>query len=64
VRRRPAPSILAAAVVELPELDGARIAIPGLRHGERCTIVHLLAGGVTLKDDWAYASSVRPLPVL
>jgi hypothetical protein len=30
VRQRPAPGILAAAVVELPELDGARIAILGL----------------------------------
>jgi hypothetical protein len=55
VRQRPAPGILAAAVVELPELDGARIAILGLHHGERGTILHLLASGVTLEGDWKYA---------
>ena len=44
----PAPGILAATVAELPELDGAQIAIAGLHHGERGTILHLLARGVTL----------------
>ena len=63
-RQRPAPGILAAAVVELPELDGARIAILGLHHGERGTTLRLLASGVTLEDDWKYARGVRPLPVL
>ena len=39
------------------------IAIVGLHHGERGTIMHLLASGVTL-EDCAYARGVRPLPVL
>ncbi len=64
-RREPhAPGVLAATVAELPELDGATIAIAGLHHGERGTILHLLATGVTLEDDWPYARGVRPLPVL
>jgi hypothetical protein len=50
-----APGMLAAAVAELPELDGAQITIMGLHHGERGTIMHLLVSGVTLEDDWAYA---------
>jgi hypothetical protein len=58
----PAPGILAATVAELPELDGAKIAIAGLHHGERGTIMHLLASGVTLEAGWPYG--VRPLPVL
>jgi len=61
-RAPPAPGILAATVAELPELDGAKIAIAGLHHGERGTIMHLLATGVTLEAGWPYA--VRPLPVL
>ena len=60
----PAPGSLAATVVELPELDGAQIAILGLHHGERGTILHMLASGVTLEDDWPYGRGVRPLPVL
>jgi hypothetical protein len=48
----PALAILAATVAELPELDGAKIAIAGLHHGERGTIMHVLATGVTLEDDW------------
>ncbi len=59
----PAPDILAATVAELPELDGAKIAIVGLHHGERGTFMHLVASGVML-EDWAYAKGVRPLPVL
>jgi hypothetical protein len=58
----PGPGILAATVAELPELDGAKIAIAGLHHGERGTIMHLLATGVTLEVGWTYG--VRPLPVL
>ncbi len=64
MRQRPAPGILAAAVAELPELDGAQIAILGLHHGERGAILHLLASGVTLEGDWKYARGVRPPPVL
>jgi hypothetical protein len=26
--------------------------------------MHLLASGVTLEDDWAYARGVKPMPVL
>ena len=60
----PAPGILAATVAELPELDGAKIAIAGLHHGERGTIMHLLATGVTLEAGWPYATGIRPVPVL
>jgi hypothetical protein len=60
----PAPGILAATVVELPELDGAQITILGLHHGERDTIVHMLASGVAPEGDWEYSRGVRPLPVL
>ena len=60
----PGPAILAATVAKLPELDGAQIAILGLHHGERGTIVHMLASGVTLERDWQYARAVRPLPAL
>ena len=60
----PAPGILAATVAKLPELDGAQIAILGLHHGERGTIVHMLASGVMLEGDWQYARAVRPLPAL
>ena len=59
-----APGIWAATAAELPGLDGATIAIAGLHHGERGTIMHLLATGVTLEDDWPYARGARPLPVL
>ena len=58
----PAPGILAATVAELPEIDGATIAIAGLHHGERGTIMHLLATGVTLEHDWPYARGIRPCP--
>ncbi len=60
-RPPPAPGILAATIAEL---DGATIAIAGLHHGERGTIMHLLATGVTLEDDWPYARGFRPMPVL
>jgi hypothetical protein len=51
-------------VVELPELDGAQIAILGLHHDEHVTVLHMLVSGVTLEDDWPYGRGVRPLPVL
>ena len=57
-----APGVLTATAAELPGLDGAQIAIAGLHHGERGTIMHLLATGVTLEAGWPYG--VRPLPVL
>ena len=56
--------MLAATVAELPELDGAQITIMGRHHGERGTIMHLLATGVTLEGDWPYARGFRPMPVL
>jgi hypothetical protein len=58
----PVPGLLAATVAELPELDGAKVAIAGLHHGERGTIMHLLATGVTLEAGWPYG--IRPVPVL
>ncbi len=61
----PVPGSWAAPVAELPELDGARLAILGVHHGEPGgTIVHMLATGVAQEDDWAYSRVVRPLPVL
>jgi len=67
-RREPraalAPGSLAAMMAGLPELDGARITILGLHHGDRGTVLHMLASGVTPEDDWAYSRGVRPLPVL
>jgi hypothetical protein len=67
-RRKPHPALvpgkLATAAVELPELDGARVAILGLHHAADGTILHVLASGVTPEDEWAYGRGVRPLPVL
>ena len=67
-RREPSPAppvgSAAAMVAELPELDGVRVAILGLHHGERGTILHLLASDVTTGDDWAYTRGVRPPPVV
>jgi hypothetical protein len=60
----PAPGSWAATAVELPELDGARVAVLGVHHGERGTILHLHAGDVTMEDDWEYYRAVRPLPAL
>ena len=60
----PAPGSWAATAAGLPELDGARLAILGLHHGQRGTILHLHAGGVTMEDDWEYYRGVRPLPTL
>ena len=68
----PAPGIAAAAIAELPELDGARITILGLHHSTIIgrynsvteTIVHMLVTGVMPEDDWTYGRVVRPLPAL
>ena len=60
----PAPGSWSATAAELPELDGARVAVLGLHHSERGTILHLHAGGVTMEDDWEYYRAVRPLPAL
>ncbi len=49
--RPSAPGILTTGTAELPELGGAAVTIAGLHHGERGTIVDLLATGVTLEDD-------------
>jgi hypothetical protein len=60
----PAPGSWAATAAELPGLDDARLAVLGLRHADRGTILHLHAGGVTGEDDWEYYRAVRPLPAL
>jgi hypothetical protein len=60
----PAPGSWASAAAELPELDGVRIAVLGVHHGEPGTIVHTLATGVTAEDDWEFMRGVRPLPAL
>ena len=66
------PGIAAAAIAELPELDGTRITILGLHHSTIIgrhnsatqTIVHMLVTCVTPEDDWTYGRVVRPLPAL
>lgn len=63
-RSDPSPGRWAASVVELPELDGVRLTILGLHHGEPGTVIHMLASGVTLDDDWSYTRGIRLLPVL
>jgi hypothetical protein len=60
----PEPGSWAAPVGELPELDGTRVTIVGLHHGDVHTILHTLVSGVTVEDDWKYSRVVRPLPVL
>ena len=69
---RPAPGLAAAAIAELPKLDGARITILGLHHctvvgrynSVTQTIVHMLVTGVAPEDDWTFGRVVRPLPAL
>jgi hypothetical protein len=60
----PAPGILAATVAELPELDGAKIAVVSLTHGLHAgkprTGMHLRASGVTLENDWEFARGSYP----
>ncbi|MGH3397975.1 MAG: hypothetical protein ACRDPO_25120 [Streptosporangiaceae bacterium] len=60
----PAAGSWASTAAQLPEVDGVRLAVLGLHHGEDGTVLHLLADGVTPEDDWAYYRAVRPLPVL
>jgi hypothetical protein len=60
----PAAGSWAATAAELPDVDGVRLAVLGLHHDERGTIMHLHAGGVTMDDDWEYHRAVRPLPTL
>ena len=60
----PAPGSWAATAAELPQLDGARVAVLGLHHAEHGTILYLHTGGVTMEDDWEYYRAVRPLPAL
>ena len=59
----PGPSE-AAAGADLGEIDGARIVLLGLHHGEHGTAVFLDATDVIPEDDWEYLRAVRPLPVL
>ena len=59
-----APGSWAATAAELPQLDGARVAVLGLHHAEHGTILYLHTGGVTMEDDWEYYRAVRPLPAL
>jgi hypothetical protein len=59
-----APGSWATAVAVLPELDGVQITVLGLYEDEPGTMLHILASGVSLEDDWSYARGVRPLPAL
>ncbi len=62
---RPAPASCAAAVaVELPEIDGARIAILGLCNGSDGSIVHVLATGVEPDPNWPDVSGTGSMPTL
>lgn len=62
---RPAHAFRAAPVtVELPEIDGSRIAILGLFNGSDGTVAHLLATGVTPDEDWPDISGTGPMPTL
>lgn len=60
----PARTAWAATAVELPELDGARIAFLGLHQSDHSTILNIQASGVEMEDDWLYIRGIRPLPVL
>ena len=60
----PAPGRSVATAVQLPELDGQRLAILGLSHANGATILQLLADRVTPEDDWEYIRAVRPLPAV
>jgi hypothetical protein len=64
LRTAAAPGSWPATAVQLPELDGVRLAVLGPHHGEHRTVLHLHAGGGTREDDWAYYRAVRPLPAL
>jgi hypothetical protein len=61
----PAPGVLAATVVELPELDGTQIAILGLHHDEHGTVLHMRWPATS---RWRATGSTPgesgPLPVL
>ena len=59
-----APGSWAAAVAELPELDGIRLTILGLHHGVPGTTLHMLVSGATPDGDWDFSRAVRPLPAL
>lgn len=62
----PSPGRSIATAAELPELDGTRLVILGLRHSDSdgATTLLLQASGGTPEDDWEYIRAVRPLPVL
>jgi hypothetical protein len=61
--RAPAPG-WAVTATELPELDGARVAVTGLHNGEHGQFLHLLASGVTPEYTWPYGTIANRLPVL
>lgn len=60
----PARSIRPVPVTELPGPDSARIAVAGLHHAGRGTILHVVATGITVEGDWPYATGLGPLTVL
>jgi hypothetical protein len=61
--RAPVPG-WAVMAAELPELDGARIAFPGLHNGEHGQFLHLLASGITPEYTWPYGTIANRLPFL
>jgi hypothetical protein len=60
--RAPVPG-WAAVTTELPELDGARIAVLGLHNGQHGQFLHLLASGVTPEYTWSYGMIANRMPV-
>jgi hypothetical protein len=61
--RAPVPG-WAVTAIELPRLDGARVAVLGLHNGEHGQFLHLLASGVTPEYTWPYGTITNRLPVL
>jgi len=62
-KRAPVPG-WAVIATGLPELDGARVAFPGLHNGEHGQFLHLLASGVTPEYTWPYGTIANRMPVL
>ena len=61
--RAPVPG-WAVAATELPELDGARIAVLGLHNGQHGQFLHLLTSGVAPEYTWSYGTIANRMPVL
>jgi hypothetical protein len=63
-RERAAVPGWAVTATELPELNGARVAVLGLHNGEHGQFLHLLACGITPEYTWTYGTITNRMPVL